>query len=143
MAIAAWRELLQGRFRLLDRWCAFMTSNYKQLVVTEDTWTQVRGTEQWWQLLTGAGGLPAVASTAACSSWTLFAHVTPACSGCKQLQVLHASPSPRSCDSLACMTRCSLPGCPAVVSAAAGVQPHRAGRPQQLRPHSGLASGPG
>jgi hypothetical protein len=41
VAIAAWRGLLEGRFRLLDRWCAFMSSHYKQLVVTEDTWTQV------------------------------------------------------------------------------------------------------
>ena len=41
MAIAAWRELLQARFRLLDRWCAFMTDHYKALVVTEDTWVQV------------------------------------------------------------------------------------------------------
>lgn len=45
VAVAAWRELLQGRFRLLDRWCSFMTSSYKQLVVTEDTWTQVCCTE--------------------------------------------------------------------------------------------------
>lgn len=43
VAIAAWRGLLEGRFRLLDRWCGFMSSSYKQLVVTEDTWTQVRG----------------------------------------------------------------------------------------------------
>lgn len=41
VAIAAWRELLQGRFRLLDRWCSFMTDQYKALVVTEDTWVQV------------------------------------------------------------------------------------------------------
>lgn len=41
VAIAAWRGLLEGRFRLLDRWCAFMSSHYKQLIVTEDTWTQV------------------------------------------------------------------------------------------------------
>lgn len=41
VAVAAWRGLLQGRFRLLDRWCSFITSSYKQLVVTEDTWTQV------------------------------------------------------------------------------------------------------
>lgn len=41
VAIAAWRGLLEGRFRLLDRWCTFMSSHYKPLVVTEDTWTQV------------------------------------------------------------------------------------------------------
>lgn len=41
VAITAWRELLSGRFRLLDRWCAYMTDLYKALVVTEDTWVQV------------------------------------------------------------------------------------------------------
>jgi hypothetical protein len=41
VAIAAWRGLLEGRFRLLERWCAFMSSAYKAIVVTEDTWTQV------------------------------------------------------------------------------------------------------
>lgn len=44
VAVGAWRELLEGRFRLLDRWCAFVTDKqYYQLgIVTEDTWAQVR-----------------------------------------------------------------------------------------------------
>jgi DCN1-like protein 1/2 len=45
VAVDAWHGLLEGRFRLLDRWCAFMRNHYKPLVVTEDTWTQVRSPE--------------------------------------------------------------------------------------------------
>jgi hypothetical protein len=41
VAVAAWRGLLEGRFRLLERWCAYMATQYRPLVVTEDTWVQV------------------------------------------------------------------------------------------------------
>ncbi|KXZ49891.1 hypothetical protein GPECTOR_19g342 [Gonium pectorale] len=40
LAVAAWRLLLPGRFRLLDRWCAFAAASQSR-VVTEDTWRQV------------------------------------------------------------------------------------------------------
>jgi hypothetical protein len=69
VALAAWRGLLQGRFRLLDRWCSFIASSYKQLVVTEDTWTQVSkvvlaavpslGLQEWTREQQGSSSLHA------------------------------------------------------------------------------------
>jgi hypothetical protein len=41
-AVAAWRLVLQGRFRLLDRWCAYVGEHHKAAVILEDTWRQVR-----------------------------------------------------------------------------------------------------
>lgn len=40
-AVAAWRLLLCGRFRLLDRFCSFVTTHLKSTVILEDTWRQV------------------------------------------------------------------------------------------------------
>ncbi|GFR46496.1 hypothetical protein Agub_g8074 [Astrephomene gubernaculifera] len=39
-AVAAWRRIMVGRFRLLDRWSAFAAASQAR-VVTEDTWRQV------------------------------------------------------------------------------------------------------
>ncbi|KAI8471089.1 MAG: Cullin binding-domain-containing protein [Monoraphidium minutum] len=39
-AAATWQLVLQGRFRLLERWCAFVRRQQRG-VVTEDTWRQV------------------------------------------------------------------------------------------------------
>ena len=39
-ALALWPLLLEGRFRLLDRWCAFVAAT-RRLGITEDTWRQV------------------------------------------------------------------------------------------------------
>ncbi|KAG2452613.1 hypothetical protein HYH02_002850 [Chlamydomonas schloesseri] len=41
LAVAAWRLVLAGRFRLLERWCAFARGQHAIKVVTEDTWRQV------------------------------------------------------------------------------------------------------
>ncbi|KAG2446056.1 hypothetical protein HXX76_000658 [Chlamydomonas incerta] len=41
LAVAAWRLVLAGRFRLLERWCAFAAGQQGTKVVTEDTWRQV------------------------------------------------------------------------------------------------------
>lgn len=46
-AVAAWRLVLCGRFRLLDRFCGFVISNHKSTVILEDTWRQVSS----WQSL--------------------------------------------------------------------------------------------
>ncbi|EFJ50757.1 hypothetical protein VOLCADRAFT_57924, partial [Volvox carteri f. nagariensis] len=40
VAVAAWRLVLLGRFRLLDRWCTFAAAS-SALVVTQDLWRQV------------------------------------------------------------------------------------------------------
>ncbi len=40
-ALALWGTLLLGRFRLLDRWVAFVAAT-RRLGITEDTWRQVR-----------------------------------------------------------------------------------------------------
>ena len=40
-ALAAWPLLLAGRFRLMDRWCAFV-AQAQRLGITEDTWRQAR-----------------------------------------------------------------------------------------------------
>ncbi|GIL70323.1 hypothetical protein Vretimale_3444 [Volvox reticuliferus] len=40
MAVAAWRLILPGRFRLLERWCSFAAAS-SVLVVTQDLWRQV------------------------------------------------------------------------------------------------------
>ncbi|KAG2492050.1 hypothetical protein HYH03_009548 [Edaphochlamys debaryana] len=40
LAVALWRLLMPGRFRLLERWCAFAAASTAH-VVTEDTWRQV------------------------------------------------------------------------------------------------------
>eukprot|EP00899_Mesostigma_viride_P026898 jgi/Mesvir1/7393/Mv19194-RA.1 len=40
VALAAWRLVLNGRFRLLDKWCAFAEGCGKE-TVSEDTWLQV------------------------------------------------------------------------------------------------------
>jgi DCN1-like protein 1/2 len=39
-ALLLWPLLLEGRFRLLDRWCAFVAAT-RRLGITEDTWRQV------------------------------------------------------------------------------------------------------
>ncbi|KNA07953.1 hypothetical protein SOVF_166730 [Spinacia oleracea] len=39
-AIAAWKVVLFGRFRLLDQWCDFVEKNQRHNI-TEDTWRQV------------------------------------------------------------------------------------------------------
>ncbi|PNW74657.1 hypothetical protein CHLRE_12g488250v5 [Chlamydomonas reinhardtii] len=41
LAVAAWRLVLAGRFRLLERWCTFAAGQQGTKVVTEDTWRQV------------------------------------------------------------------------------------------------------
>ncbi len=41
LAVAAWRLVLAGRFRLLERWCTFARGQQVIKVVTEDTWRQV------------------------------------------------------------------------------------------------------
>lgn len=41
-ALAAWQLVLCGRFRLLERWCSYVSSHHKANVVLEDTWRQVR-----------------------------------------------------------------------------------------------------
>ena len=38
-AVALWRVVLRGRFRLLDRFCEFVASS-PRLVINEDTWRQ-------------------------------------------------------------------------------------------------------
>ncbi|XP_062189586.1 defective in cullin neddylation protein AAR3-like isoform X2 [Phragmites australis] len=38
-AVAAWRIVLNGRFRLLDRWCNFV--EYQRHNISEDTWQQL------------------------------------------------------------------------------------------------------
>ncbi|GLC44175.1 hypothetical protein PLESTB_000900200 [Pleodorina starrii] len=40
VAVAAWRLVLPGRFRLLERWCTF-TAASSAVVVTQDLWRQV------------------------------------------------------------------------------------------------------
>jgi hypothetical protein len=40
-ALAAWPLVLAGRFRLLDKWCAFVAGAHR-LGITEDTWRQAR-----------------------------------------------------------------------------------------------------
>ncbi|GLI58900.1 hypothetical protein VaNZ11_000681 [Volvox africanus] len=40
VAVAAWRLILPGRFRLLERWCSFAAAS-SVLVVTQDLWRQV------------------------------------------------------------------------------------------------------
>eukprot|EP00879_Flechtneria_rotunda_P030435 GHRR01033067.1.p1 GENE.GHRR01033067.1~~GHRR01033067.1.p1 ORF type:complete len:297 (+),score=124.65 GHRR01033067.1:203-1093(+) len=40
-AVAAWRLVLAGRFRLLERWCSYVTTHVKASVILEDTWRQV------------------------------------------------------------------------------------------------------
>ncbi|WIA36550.1 hypothetical protein OEZ86_007842 [Tetradesmus obliquus] len=40
-ALAAWQLVLCGRFRLLERWCSYVSSHHKANVVLEDTWRQV------------------------------------------------------------------------------------------------------
>ncbi len=40
LAVCAWRAVLAGRFRLLERWCAFAGGSGMR-VVSEDTWRQV------------------------------------------------------------------------------------------------------
>ncbi|KAG4173614.1 hypothetical protein ERO13_A11G069700v2 [Gossypium hirsutum] len=39
-AVAAWRLVLAGRFRLLDKWCNFV-EEYQRHNISEDTWQQV------------------------------------------------------------------------------------------------------
>ncbi|KAL5198297.1 hypothetical protein ABZP36_001809 [Zizania latifolia] len=39
-AVAAWRMVLNGRFRLLDRWCNFV-EKYQRYNITEDAWQQL------------------------------------------------------------------------------------------------------
>ncbi|XVF16635.1 hypothetical protein REPUB_Repub10bG0049400 [Reevesia pubescens] len=39
-AVAAWRLVLAGRFRLLNRWCDFVEQNQRHNI-SEDTWQQV------------------------------------------------------------------------------------------------------
>lgn len=39
-AVKAWQLLLKGRFRLLDKWCMFVTQSGRA-IMTEDTWLQV------------------------------------------------------------------------------------------------------
>ncbi|MCD9644263.1 hypothetical protein HAX54_032444 [Datura stramonium] len=39
-AIAAWKIVLAGRFRLLDQWCSFVEKN-QRYNISEDTWQQV------------------------------------------------------------------------------------------------------
>ncbi|KAF8378455.1 hypothetical protein HHK36_029795 [Tetracentron sinense] len=39
-AVAAWRSVLAGRFRLLNQWCDFVEKN-QQHNISEDTWRQV------------------------------------------------------------------------------------------------------
>eukprot|EP00898_Chlorokybus_atmophyticus_P003746 jgi/Chlat1/4372/Chrsp29S04521 len=39
-AVDAWRFVLAGRFRLINRWCAFVKSHHR-FAVSEDTWRQV------------------------------------------------------------------------------------------------------
>ncbi|KAL3695170.1 hypothetical protein R1sor_008821 [Riccia sorocarpa] len=39
-AVAAWRLVLTGRFRLLDQWCAFVLVHQRHSI-SEDTWRQV------------------------------------------------------------------------------------------------------
>ncbi|KAL6657545.1 hypothetical protein ACP70R_005325 [Stipagrostis hirtigluma subsp. patula] len=39
-AVAAWRVVLNGRFRLLDRWCNFV-EKYQRHNISEDTWQQL------------------------------------------------------------------------------------------------------
>ncbi|KAL2898483.1 DCN1-like protein [Bienertia sinuspersici] len=39
-AIAAWKIVLSGRFRLLNQWCDFVEKN-QQYNISEDTWRQV------------------------------------------------------------------------------------------------------
>ncbi|XP_062186842.1 defective in cullin neddylation protein AAR3-like isoform X1 [Phragmites australis] len=39
-AVAAWRIVLNGRFRLLDRWCNFV-EKYQRHNISEDTWQQL------------------------------------------------------------------------------------------------------
>ncbi len=41
-AVALWRVILRGRFRLLDRFCEFVASS-PRLVINEDTWRQACG----------------------------------------------------------------------------------------------------
>jgi hypothetical protein len=40
-ALLAWPLVLRGRFRLLDKWCAFVAAT-RRLGITEDTWRQAR-----------------------------------------------------------------------------------------------------
>ncbi|KAF6254897.1 Cullin binding-domain-containing protein [Scenedesmus sp. NREL 46B-D3] len=40
-AVAAWQLVLCGRFRLLERWCSYVSTHHKANVVLEDTWRQV------------------------------------------------------------------------------------------------------
>ncbi|KAK8460901.1 hypothetical protein SEVIR_2G413100v4 [Setaria viridis] len=39
-AVAAWKIVLNGRFRLLDRWCNFV-EKYQRHNISEDTWQQL------------------------------------------------------------------------------------------------------
>jgi DCN1-like protein 1/2 len=39
-AVAAWKIVLNGRFRLLDRWCNFV-DKYQRHNISEDTWQQI------------------------------------------------------------------------------------------------------
>uniref|UniRef100_J3MN87 Defective in cullin neddylation protein n=1 Tax=Oryza brachyantha TaxID=4533 RepID=J3MN87_ORYBR len=39
-AVVAWRMVLSGRFRLLDRWCNFV-EKYQRYNITEDVWQQL------------------------------------------------------------------------------------------------------
>eukprot|EP00798_Chlamydomonas_sp_ICE-L_P014499 gene14499-20525_t len=44
VALAAWRLLLQGRFRLLDQWCDFVSAEERKgavKVINEDQWRQI------------------------------------------------------------------------------------------------------
>jgi DCN1-like protein 1/2 len=43
VAVQAWQLLLKGRFRLLEKWCSFVSQAGRQ-VITDDTWSQVSGT---------------------------------------------------------------------------------------------------
>ncbi|KAF0906879.1 hypothetical protein E2562_013271 [Oryza meyeriana var. granulata] len=39
-AVGAWRMVLNGRFRLLDRWCNFV-EKYQRYNISEDVWQQL------------------------------------------------------------------------------------------------------
>ncbi|KAG8099305.1 hypothetical protein GUJ93_ZPchr0013g37653 [Zizania palustris] len=45
-AVTAWRMVLDGRFRLLDRWCNFV-EKYQRYNITEDTWKQLLAFSKW------------------------------------------------------------------------------------------------